>query len=169
MWAVAQKQPDAPDNLASVAKAAGVTRQTLYLLRDGITKEDKVRASTLFSLASALDVNAEWLLTGKKPRAESSGASQFGGLDPAILAEAEKLAEILLHIEFGIVPDALQEVPAYTRAQKTRAVAELYPAILAGHGELSGEAQRQFIRAAESRRTGGRNAAGQEGDKAGSR
>lgn len=63
-------------------------------------------------------------------------------LDPAMLAEAEKLAEIAAAIGRT----------EHTRLQKMELVAALYPKLLANGGELTREDYQEFIRAAEAQR-----------------
>lgn len=76
--------------LAEYARAIGVTRQTIYNLRDGVTKADKVRAATVWGLSDLFGVRPEWLLFGVLPKER---ASQAVGLDPITMTEALKLLD----------------------------------------------------------------------------
>jgi transcriptional regulator with XRE-family HTH domain len=70
----------------TLADRAGVTKQTIYNILDGVTKAEKVRAVTLFDLAKALDVTPQWLLHGKGDRRPV--VSQPARIDGTKLAES---------------------------------------------------------------------------------
>jgi transcriptional regulator with XRE-family HTH domain len=70
----------------ALAERAGVTKQTVYNILDGVTKADKVRAVTLFDLAKALETTPQWLLYGKGDRVPA--VSQPARLDGTKLAES---------------------------------------------------------------------------------
>lgn len=98
--------------IPSYAQKIGVSKQTLYNLRDGVTKVDKVRASTIWGLADLFEVRPEWLLFGTLPKER---ASQSLGLDPAMLAEALKVLDYDEEIggEYGPLERARRLIGVY--------------------------------------------------------
>jgi transcriptional regulator with XRE-family HTH domain len=131
--AMADRGMDAP----AVAKASGLTKQSVYNVLNGSTKWDKIRAVTLFALARALGTNDAFSLYAG-PASQRAALSQSVGIDVDTLVEAEKLVAI---------EETIVRV-AYEPAHRMRRIAALYERVRADGGQLSRQHTDDFIRAA---------------------
>ena len=118
----------------ALIRETGLSKAGVYFLLDGTTKAGKVRADTIAKLCAALQVNRDWLMTGKgvrdlnDPRANANREpeSHPPRLDPDKLHEAITL----------IVFDEEVAGPYLPRAYSRR-LAELYERVAADGGKLT--------------------------------
>lgn len=72
-----------------------LSKAGIYFILDGTTTAEKIRATTVAKLCKALDVNREWLLTGRGPikttASQSQQPSQLGRPDLETLRLAMRL------------------------------------------------------------------------------
>jgi transcriptional regulator with XRE-family HTH domain len=132
--AMAERGMDAP----AVAKASGLTKQSVYNVLNGTTQWDKIRAVTLFALARALGTREALTLYTGSPE-ELLGSSHSLGIDADTLVEAEKLVAIEERIKGADYPPE----------QRMRRVAQVYEKVAADGGRLSRQHQDDFIRDAQ--------------------
>lgn len=103
-----------PLSREELAKAVGMAKTTLQTLEDNKQKT----TTKLHRLAAYFHVRVAWLETGKGPMYETGSASYTVRLDPAILAEAEKLVgarEHWLQTRYGLPERAQWLARVYER------------------------------------------------------
>lgn len=132
--AMAERGMDAP----AVAKASGLTKQSVYNVLNGTTKWDKIRAVTLFALARALGASDAIALYTANAK-ELPGTSHSLGIDADILVEAEKWVAIEESVKGA----------QYPPEQRMRRIAVVYERAAADGGRLSRQHQAEFIREAQ--------------------
>lgn len=126
---------DAP----AVAKASGLTKQSVYNVLNGTTQWDKIRAVTLFALARALGSSDAFTLYTTGFTQELLGTSHSVGVDADILVEAEKLVAIEESIKGA----------QYPPERRMRRIAVVYGKVAGDGGQLSRQHMDDFIREAQ--------------------
>ena len=134
-----------------------LSKAGVYLLLNGTTQADKVRATTSDRLCKALDVNWRWLSTGKGPRnaepsASASGPSQAGRPDFSMMASAVEVLRHYLDLS-GEPPERIAD-PVYLEI--------MYEAVEAFGGEVRPDNVLDITKWAAKRVRGAQNDAGHE-------
>ena len=116
----------------ALIRETGISKAGVYFLLDGTTKAGKVRADTITKLCTALEVNRDWLMTGKGPRDASNlngnrePESHLDRPDPDTLHEA---------ITLIVYDEAV--AGTYPPRAYARRLAELYARVAADGGKLT--------------------------------
>lgn len=155
--AMAERGMDAP----AVAKASGLTKQSVYNVLNGTTQWDKIRAVTLFALAKALGNSDAFTLYTTGFTQKLLGASHSMGIDADILVEAEKLVAIEESVKGA----------KYPPERRMRRIAVVYGKVAGDGGQLSRQHMDDFIREAQQVQGAGdeHNEKSASGRKAGSK